>query len=379
MEFLKLDETLDETQFKADWTAFFKGEGKDASGETVRGFYNFYPVMKVKPGSLVVARYGDATQKLKDGTLMPYLVMNPDQLSRSIWIGSAETWRLREYREEFHERFWTKLVRYAAAKSKGGTLQSIRPEMARIHVVNRPISVEAKIDGPDGGPLDRNVKPEMRLVMPPGVDEKEVKQPIFMNPRPGARDGWFSGSFVVRSPGTYELTIKVPKQKGEDSDQSVTQQFLVKEANPELDNTRPDFARMYRLASDADEVLVRMLDADRTELKRRLSKPKVQDADEKKEDKEEAREDKMKLYFDLSNAPLIPTCMIQDVQTQTSLGEINDRWAEDFVDLSHRVRGKEPPTRQERPFGKKMFSWVLCVAVGLFCTEWLIRKLLRLA
>jgi hypothetical protein len=43
------------------------------------------------------------------------------------------------------------------------------------------------------------------------------------------------------------------------------------------------------------------------------------------------------------------------------------------------VRGKEPPTRQERPFGKKMFSWVLCVAVGLFCTEWLIRKLLRLA
>src|SRR5262249_7734401 len=314
LEFLHLDEELDETKFKEDWKAFFYGVGKDATAEAQRGFYNFYPVMKVKPGSLVVARYGDATQKLKDGTLMPYIVMNPDQLSRSVWIGSAETWRLREYREEFHERFWTKLVRYAAAKSKGGALSGIRPEMARIHVVNRPIAAEAKIDGRDGGRVtarDKENLPRITLTMPPGVDEKEVKQPIFMNPRPGARDGWFSGNFIVRSPGEYELTIKVPKQKGEDSEQSVTQKFLVKEANPELDNTRPDFARMYRLASDADEVLVRMLDADRNELKRRLARPKIQDADEKKEDKEETRDDKMKLYFDLGNASLIPTCMIQ--------------------------------------------------------------------
>src|SRR5262249_22410696 len=160
--------------------------------------------------------------------LPPYLVMNPDQLARVVWIGSAETWRLREYREEWHERFWTKLVRYAGAKSKGGALQTIRIETGRTFVVNKPIPVEARIDGPDGGPLDRNAKPEIRLTMPPGVDEKEIKQPIIMNPRPGAKDGWFNANFVARSPGEYELTIKVPKQKGEDSEQTASQKFLVK-------------------------------------------------------------------------------------------------------------------------------------------------------
>ena len=46
----------------------------------------------------------------------------------------------------------------------------------------------------------------------------------------------------------------VPRQPGQDSDSTETQKFTVKEANPELDNTRPDFDRMYRLASEADEV-----------------------------------------------------------------------------------------------------------------------------
>jgi hypothetical protein len=391
MEFLKLDEDLDETKFKEDWMAFFYGTGKDR--ETVeRGFFTYYPVLKVKPGSIVVARFADANYKMKDGTLPPYLVMNPDQLARVIWIGSAESWRLREYREEWHERFWTKLVRYAGAKSKGGALATIRPEMARTHVVNKPISLEARIDGPDGGPLtarDKDNLPRVTLVMPPGVDEKEIKQPILMNPRPGAKDGWYNTSFIARSPGEYELTIKVPKQKGEDSEQTATQKFIVKEANPELDNTRPDFLRMYRTCSDADDVVApRMLGGDLTELKRRLSRPKMQedaggagpDKDKDKEEKVEFRDDKLKLYFDLGNAGLIPTCMVESVQSQTSLGEVNDRWAEDFVDLWYRyVKRTEPPTSRERPFAKKMFSWVLILAVGLFCTEWLIRKLLRLA
>ena len=83
---------------------------------------------------------------------------------------------------------------------------------------------------------------------------------------------------------------------------------------------------------------------------------------------------------------LIPTCMREDKQTQTSHGEVTDLWNEDIVDLMYRVGiyknqdGKaEPPSRKERPPEKKLFSWVLIVVVFLFSMEWLIRKLLRLA
>ena len=188
MEFLKLDEELDETKFKEDWQAFFYGAGSEKSDKPQRGFFNFYPVQKAKAGSIIAARYTDPAAKLKDNTLHPYIVLSPEQLPRVVWIGSAETWRLREYREAYHERFWTKLVHYAAAKSKGAITKSIRLEMGKNFIQNRYVPVEAKIDGPDGGPLrliGDAKPPEITLKMPPGVSDKEIKQPIKMVARPG--------------------------------------------------------------------------------------------------------------------------------------------------------------------------------------------------
>ena len=43
-----------------------------------------------------------------------------------------------------------------------------------------------------------------------------------------------------------------------------------------MDNTRPDFQTMYQLASEADDVLGRMGDAERQELRRRLQRPKLE-------------------------------------------------------------------------------------------------------
>lgn len=374
MEFLKLDDKLDESKFKEDWETYFFGAGKDRTEKARRGFYSFYPVQRAKSGSIVIARFTDPAAKLKDNTFHPYIVTTPEALPRVMWIGSAETWRLREYSEEYHERFWTKLVRYAAAKSKGTVIKSIRLETPSVVVSGRNMEVEAKIDGPDGQPLDRDAKPRITLKMPPGVPDAEVKQPIIMTPRPGARDGWFSGRFLVRSPGEYELTVSVPKAGAIDTEQSESAKFTVKEANPELDNIRPDFDRMYRLASEADEVFLRMSEADRNELKRRLTRPKIESGPDK-EDRGEIREDKPRLFFDLKNAHLIPTCMVQDVQVQRSRGKHRDLWDDGFV--VHEYPKPDDPSKPAKPPIK--VAYVLLAVVGLLSTEWLIRKLLRLA
>jgi hypothetical protein len=383
MEFLRLDEELDESKFKQDWEAFFYGTGPEKTPRPQRGFYNFYPVQKVKTGAITIARFSDPQARLKDNTLHPYIVMNPDTQPRVLWIGSAETWRLREYREEYHERFWTKLVRFAAAKSKGGAVQSIRPEFVKSLPANRYMQVDARIDGSDGNPLERGAKPQITLKMPPGVSEKEINQgrPVVMSAMPGTKEGWFSARFQVRSPGEYEMTIRVPKDKGVESDMFATGKFTVTEANPELDNTRPDFDRMYRLASEADVVIDRMgNDADRALLKRSLIRPRAVASGPEAADTPDIRDDKQRLYFTLKTAELIPSCMLQDVQTQTSLGRVNDLWNEDVVDHMMRLAGQDPQAPEyRRPDDTKKFSTVLIVVVLLFSLEWLIRKLLRLA
>jgi hypothetical protein len=120
---------------------------------------------------------------------------------------------------------------------------------------------------------------------------------------------------------------------------------------------------MYQLASEADDVLGRMGDAERQELKRSLQRPKLETASRNEPDN-----DKLRLYFDLKNAHLIPSCMRPDVQTLRSRGPIKDFWDEGFV-----LWEREPPQPPVK------MSWVLLAAVGLLSLEWLTRKLLRLA
>jgi len=374
LEFLKLDDELDASRFKEDWLNFFYGPEGARSDKVKRGFYSFYPVQRAKSGSLVVARFTDPAAKLKDNTLHPYLVLTPESLPRVVWIGSDETWRLREYREEYHERFWTKLIRYAAARSKGPVIRAIRLEHPTVIAAGRAFEVEARIDGPDGQPLDRNVKPQITVKMPAGVPESDIKQPIIMNPRPGVSDGWFSGRFLVRTPGEYEFTVKVPRQPGQDVEQAETARFTVKESNPELDNTRPDYDRLYRLASEADEVLPRMTPADAEALKKRLQRPRLETATEGT-DRTDIRDDKLRLYFDLKNADLIPSCMIQDIRKQISRGKYRDLW-DDGVTLYEYPPPESPDELARQPI---KVAYVLLLVVGLLSIEWLTRKLLRLA
>jgi hypothetical protein len=382
IEFFRLDEDMTESQFKEDWKQFFFGEGKEATTTPQRGFFNIYPIKSVKLGSIVAARYTDPATKLREGkeeVLHPFIVLKPNTAERVIWIGSTETWRLREYKEAYHERFWTKLLRYAAANSKGKLQKRIRLEMNKVYTALKPIEIEAKIEDSSGLPWDKSNKPPRIFIKAPaGVPESEIKKAgIVMTARVGAQEGWYSGRFMLKTPGEYELSVKVPDPldtTGKIWQDTETQKFTLKPSNPELDDTRPDFDRMYRLASEADGVFNRLNDADRNELKKQLVRPKIQ-AGEGKEKDAEFKDDKQRLYFTLKNADFIPRCMRSDVSKQNSRGPVNDYWDDGLT-----IYNYPPPTdatKQQKPPVK--ISYVLMLVAGLLSIEWLIRKLLRLA
>lgn len=119
MKFLHLDESVKESL--SGWEEFFTGQpaGKAPPGAaTVRGIYTYYPVKLVKAGAVVIATYADPQAKIPDDRgrqkEQPYLVSRLHGKGRVVYLSSGEMWRLRQFRADYHNRFWTELARYAA-------------------------------------------------------------------------------------------------------------------------------------------------------------------------------------------------------------------------------------------------------------------------
>jgi hypothetical protein len=107
--FLKLDPA--ELGPLAGWQGFFVDE---ADKKAPRGFFRAYPVRSVKLGATVVATLANPKAKTADAKERPFLVTMPRGKGRLVYLGSGETWRLRQYREAYHENFWRQLLPYAA-------------------------------------------------------------------------------------------------------------------------------------------------------------------------------------------------------------------------------------------------------------------------
>jgi hypothetical protein len=84
---------------------------------------------------------------------------------------------------------------------------------------------------------------------------------------------------------------------------------------------------MYWLASEAGDVLNRIPEDARRNVREHLVRPPLTKAFKADEAK-----DSLRLYFDLPNAKVIPDCMKHDEQTRRTRGKIIDLWDKGLVD-----------------------------------------------
>src|SRR5262249_53287323 len=113
------------------------------------------------------------------------------------------------------------------------------------------VPMEAQLFGRDLKPLPETATPQIQVQPPHG---EPLKFDLKAKPHQASEwAGWFQTRFRVTEAGEYRLNLKI-NETGE----SLPRRFTVKEANPELDNTRPDFGQMYQLASSMSEVLPRL-------------------------------------------------------------------------------------------------------------------------
>ncbi len=324
MEFLKLDEENASSGLLDAWREFFRGPKAGPDARLLRGFYGYYPVDKAKDTAITVATFKDETST--DKSEPPYLVIMPNYGSgRLVWLGSGETWRLRQYREVWHERFWTKLVRYAGAGSSGKVSRRIIPSVGPRYAAGSIAEFEAQCFGKDLLPLRRDVTPRPKLILRPPVGVTDIRTEYEMEPKAtsgGEWDGRFTARVLLKVPGQYGLDFKL----GGGDEASASEKTKVVETDAEMENTRPDLAAAYELASEADAVLERVEDpAKKAQLRSALQRFRV--ADKSAADKVAGPDkEKLRLVFDLRSAALIPDCMKTVVNKQQSRGKVEDVW-----------------------------------------------------
>jgi hypothetical protein len=382
LDFMKLDDTHMNVQ--TGWELFFTGrEDRDDKARMLRGFYNYFPLRSMKSVATPIARFPDPNAiKMPDGKAPPWLCVMQYGQGRTAWVGSPEIWRLRQYKDEYFERFWTKFTRYLAAGSR--RKQSTRGRILMSENIGtgtylRPL---AHLLDPSMQPADRKFEPNITFrpleleKYPTEIDKlqggaleaaktklhERYTYSFKMAAKKGDPwQGYFQRTQLASAekfpPGTWRVEVEIPS-----STETLKRKFLVRQSNPELDNTRPNFKEMYSMASKATDFVV----ADKA------ANDNLQKALAVNGSGPEGKRLAFR-FGDDESLKAIPPCFITDTKTARNKGKVEDYW-----DKGIRLPSFLTSWLTDDP-EKRRLSFGLLFVIGLLSMEWLTRKLLKLA
>ncbi len=206
------------------------------------GVYSFCPVRDKKAGATVLARFGDS--RMAEGGEQPiYMAVHRYSASPVLYLGSAETWRLRRVDPALFDQLWTKCIRFVAQEhlrrqSSRGSLSIDRDR----YNVGTAVEVRAQLKNSRLQPL---TAPSVTLyVTRDGIDRQAVPMPA--DP---SRVGRFVVELPVLRPGEYRLEVIVP----ESADERVHQSFRGVVPRLEEENPQRNVALLREIAEKSGE------------------------------------------------------------------------------------------------------------------------------
>ena len=200
----------------------------------------------------------------------PWLATMRFGSGKTMYIGASETWRLRQYKESYHEMFWLNLARFATSGSqnreKFGRWVAAPKAMTGIIPVEIQIKEAVAMKGEGDGEAEKLVPGELpapRRSVPPKIyvrKQGEDKDIGVFDLRPKASDGpwlgWFEGKVTIKKEGDYVLINKIfaPSHKQPLTTEVLEHRLRIDEAKLEDANVREDFDALRDLATDADAI-----------------------------------------------------------------------------------------------------------------------------
>lgn len=171
-----------------------------------KGIYRSYPVRSIRDGAIVLAKYGNPRARTQQGQ-PPFLATQFYGNGRTMFVSSAETWRLRSISAEGHQRFWTGLIREVGQgrRSRGrsrGLLLLDRSEASP----GQSITIRCQL-------YDARMQPLVRESVPLSIvdaDGRPVSVPENLT-GDSRRPGQFVATFRPARQGQYRISVPVPE------------------------------------------------------------------------------------------------------------------------------------------------------------------------
>ena len=196
------------------------------------GFYRCYPTAGAKAGATVYAYFGDS--RMTDENGRPILLASQIYgTGRTMYLGSGETWRLREMSVDYHERLWTKMIREVGQgrRRRGSSPVTLLPEKREVMLGETVIVRAILLDNRSGDLVPSTAESvTMRLIAPNG--EEVFPEPVLYPS--DAQPGEFIGDFRATMPGRYTLKLPVPGTEDRYREETVEVVFPgLEDINPE--------------------------------------------------------------------------------------------------------------------------------------------------
>jgi len=178
----------------------------EAAWASIDGVFGYYAVKDPQPAARVYARFSDPNTAI-DGQLPIYLASHFYGAGRVFFQASGEMWRLRTIDEAYFERYYTKLIRWAA---QGRLLQDSRHGVLLVDkdrcLLGDTVAVQAVLTDAQGQPLSA-AEQAATLTQP---DESRVKLTL-KAVQGGPREGTFAGQFTAVQEGDYRVELRPPQ------------------------------------------------------------------------------------------------------------------------------------------------------------------------
>lgn len=174
--------------------------------QSFRGIYRSYPIRALRDGAVALLEYGNPRARTEIGQ-PPFLASQFYGTGRTVFIGSAETWRLREISPQAHQRFWTSLIREAGqGRRSRGTARGLLLLDRTEAVPGQAVNIRAQL-------YDARLQPLQTESVAVSVVDAEGR-PVTVPDRlisDGRGTGQYVSNFRPSRPGAWRISVPVPE------------------------------------------------------------------------------------------------------------------------------------------------------------------------
>ncbi|MHC4547998.1 MAG: hypothetical protein ACYTEZ_04405 [Planctomycetota bacterium] len=215
---------------------------RDLVWERLPPFYWFFPVLKAKPGAVVLARHEDPRETVEPYGRRPVLAVHRYGAGRVMFLAADETHRWRSVAEVVFDRFWVQTTRFLLEGRHAGARRRFRIYTDRELVdLGDGVRIAAEVYDERFEPLEAEAVAVL-LKGPGGLEEEVALLPIEGKP------GHFGGSFAPPAVGDYELRPAAEEYRPKRGPDAAAATFRAEEPHREMGDVRADRGLMKDLA-----------------------------------------------------------------------------------------------------------------------------------